>query len=552
MARRWDRVAGLTLCVFVGPGLLHCEGSDGGPAPPMISPDGGATDASSPPNDGGTTLDRAASPDAPAVDASTMPDMGTPSDGRPPTDGDRSDTGSASDAGTTSDGATDVGVTDMGGGNATGSILYPTDLTHSPITTSVAAALRNIGAAGPTRNTHNFLKAGDPIMGDALGSPTQVIQGDFFGCVESPAPMKDLGSYASLQAIIDYFHQGNVAGRTPFAHVSQCTRENLTSWDLLGQKLLPPEITDTNPSLGFVMFGSVDIGNGGTFTPSPQVDWVKFRDYGQAMLDIEDALIAAGVVPVLLSMPPRLSNGTPVVQVPTFVALTRAIAQGRQTPFVDFNLPMQKLADKGLESDGLHITQYEVSGSARNCVFSEEGLKHGYNLMNLLGLQALDRVKKVVADGATSLDATAPILAGQGTPDAPFEVPMLPFSDLRDLGKATSRAFESYGGCGNAKEGGAEYVYRWNATASTRVRAVVVDRKGSPVAAHVYHLAATPTAASCVASQSSSPSNGGLSAGTLAPVAHYFAVDAAAVPAGKVAEYMLVLIECDPTDTTCN
>jgi hypothetical protein len=543
MKRRWDRVAYLTLCACA-PALLDCQSSAEPPAPPSTTQDGSANDVTTS-DVGGPAVDGAVL-DGSTADNGASPDVSAPTDAVP-LDAVRSDVGSPRDTGITSDAATTDGP-----GTSTGPILYPTDALHSPITASVANILRSIAAAVPTRNTHNFLKAGDPIMGDALGSPNQVIQGDFFGCVESAAPVKDLGAYASLQATIDYFHQGNVAGRTPFAHVSQCTRENLTSWDLLSQKLLPPEIADTNPSLGFVMFGSVDIGNGGTFTPSPQGDWVKFRDYAQAMLDIEDALIAAGVVPVLLSMPPRLSNGAPIVQVPTFVALTRAIAQGRQTPFVDFNQPMQKLADKGLESDGLHITQYEVSGSARNCVFTDEGLKHGYNLMNLLGLQALERVKKVMADGATSLETSAPALAGQGTPDGPFEIPALPFSDLRDLAKASARALESYTGCGNTKEAGGEYIYRWNAASSTRVRAVVIDKKGSPVPAHVYHLAGAPTAASCVASQSSNPASGGLSAGTLTAGTHYFAVDSVAVPAGRAAEYMLVVIECDATDNTCN
>jgi hypothetical protein len=550
MAKRWERVACLTLCAW-GLGSYGCGGSDGDPSGPSTTLDSGPSDRDDRGQDSGPPFDDVATPSDVAADRSGSDTEskldGTAVDGS--ADAPRVDTSTPDGAKT--DVAIDVVTVDTGGGNSSGAVLYPTDTTHSPITAGVATSLRNIAATVATRNTHNFMKIGDPIMGDALGSPNQVIQGDFFGCVESAAPIKDLSSYASLQTTIDYFKQGVVAGKTPFSHVSQCTRENLTSWDLLSQKLMPPEIMDTNPSLAFIMFGSVDIGNGGTFTPSPQVDWVKFRDYAQAMLEIEDTLIAAGVIPVIFSMPPRLSSGNPVVQTPTFVALTRAIAQGRQTPFIDFNLPMQKLADKGLESDGLHITQYEVSGSPRNCVMTEDGLKHGYNLMNLLGLQALERVKKVVVDGSPSLDATAPSLAGQGTVDAPFEVPGLPFSDLRDLAKSTSKTFESYTGCGSTKESGGEYVYRLNLATSTRVRAVVIDRKGGPVSAHVYRLSG-PSASSCVTSQSSNPSSGGLSAGTLAAGTHYFAVDSTSVAAGRVAEYMLVLIECDASDTTCN
>ncbi|MET0594808.1 MAG: hypothetical protein ABW133_19055 [Polyangiaceae bacterium] len=550
MARQWNRVGCLTLCALTASAAIRCQGSDdGGPIGPGNTSDGGASDVST---DGATPMSDAASDPAVTPDA-TLSDVMPPRDVA--SDTARPDGSGMSDGTGPIDVSSDVivtdGATDTGGSNGAGGILYPNDAIHSPITAPIAATLRRIAMTGASRNTHNFMKIGDPIMGDALGSPNQVIQGDFFGCVESAAPIKDLATYAALQTTIDYFRQGSIGGKTPFSHVSQCTRENLTSWDLLSENLLPPEITLANPSLGFIMFGSVDIGNGGTFNPSPQGDWKKYRDYAQAMLDIEDALIAAGVVPVIFSMPPRLSNSAPVMQAATFVALTRAIAQGRQTPFIDFHLPLRKLTDLGLESDGLHITQYEVGGGARNCVFTDEGLKHGYNLMNLLGLQALERVKQVVADGATSIDASAPSIEGQGTVDAPFEVPSLPFSDLRDLGKATSKSFESYTGCGSSKESGGEYVYRVNLASPAKVRAIVIDRKGSPVAAHVYRLS-SPSAASCVMSQSSNPSSGGLSAGSLAAGMHYFAVDSPSVAAGKVAEYMLVLIECDAADTTCN
>ena len=367
MIGRRDSVVCLTICAFAAPALLSCRGSDDAIATSSTIQEAGTGDVSS--TDTETTVD--GTPD----DNSTEPDLGTPPDAPPSLDATASDMEPLPDRKT----VIDVVVRDVpkpDGGYA-GPILYPTDLVHSPITTSVATVLRNIAATVPSRDTHTFLKAGDPIMGNAVGHPDRVFPGDFFGCVESPAPMKDLGDYASLQTTIDYFQQGNVGGRTPFAHVSRCTRENFTSWDLLKMNLLPPEIADTNPSLAFVMFGSIDILNAGNYDPSPQYDWQKFRDYGQAMLDIEDTLIAAGVVPVLLSMPPRYWMGKTFVQTSTFVALTRAIAQGRQTPFVDFNLPMEKLADHGLESDGLHITQYDIGMTTANCVFSEEGLKQG-------------------------------------------------------------------------------------------------------------------------------------------------------------------------------
>ena len=538
MVGRWDCAACLTLCAVAAPSLAGCQGETTAIATPPPTDDASTVDVGSTQDGEGTTDDvgtESAVVDATETGASL--DVG-------------SDTRSASDTTIVFD-ARDIAPCD---GGLPGPILYPTGLIHSPITASVAMTLRKVGAKVPTRDPRNFLKAGDTIMGNATGFPDGVSQSDFFGCVESPAPMKDLRDYASLQTTIDYFRQGNIGGRTAFSRVSQCTRENFTSWDLLSMNLLPAEIAATNPSYAFVMFGSIDIVTTGTFEPSPRNDWLRFREYGQAMLDIEDTLIAAGIIPVVISMPPRDwgEGGRPVVQSSTYVALTRAITQGRQTPFVDFYLPMQKLPDKGLDPDGFHITQYDIGSTTANCDFSEEGLKHGYNLLNLYGLQALERVKLVIADGACELDASAPMLAGEGTRDAPFEVPYLPFSDLRDLAKATSRAIENYAACGDAKETGGEYFYRWDAAGPARVRAVVVDKTGSPVEAHVYHLAGAPSANACVPSQSWNPSNGGLCAGTLGAGTHYFTVDSSSVPAGKTAEYMLVLIECDPTDATCN
>ena len=169
------------------------------------------------------------------VDDASTPDIETPSDAT--SDATPADMGRASDTNRVIDVAPDFATTDAG---VMGPILYPIGLTHSPITPSVAAVMRSIAASVPTRDTHSFLKAGDPIMGNAVGHPDQVFQGDFFGCVESPEPMKDLAGYASLQATIDYFHEGKVGGRSPFSHVSRCTRENFTSWDLLSMQLLPP------------------------------------------------------------------------------------------------------------------------------------------------------------------------------------------------------------------------------------------------------------------------------------------------------------------------
>jgi hypothetical protein len=404
-------------------------------------------------------------------------------------------------------------------------ILYPNGQVQSPISASVATRLRDIVGAGKG-DSGIFIKVGDAIS-----------QGlEYLGCVEDA----NLSTHTDLKSVIDFFSKSDIAGDDPFVRDSVATRENGTSWDIMDGDWIGQEVTAANPAYALIMFGSVDIGDGGTLDANARTDATKFVHYGQAMWTIADQLIASGIIPILRSMPPRLNDTDLAPQGPTMSMLVRAIAEGRQVPYSEFYGAMVKVPDSGLFSDGLHINSY----SGGECVFTATGLMYGYNIMNLQSLESLDRVKRVVVDQVDAIDDDATKLAGAGTVAAPFEVPELPFTDMRDLAQATSKALSDYSGCSGKKESGGEFVYKVELPSAVRARAVVVERSGAKADATIHHFTGSAEIASCDGSNTTMIQKS-FAAGT-----HYFVVDTAATAAAGD-EYILTILPCEAQDSTC-
>jgi hypothetical protein len=66
------------------------------------------------------------------------------------------------------------------------------------------------------------------------------------------------------------------------------------------------------------------------------------------MLDIVDAMLAAGAIPVMSTIPPRDDSAAADARVPLFNAIVRGIAQGRGVPLVDFHRALVPLTEHGL------------------------------------------------------------------------------------------------------------------------------------------------------------------------------------------------------------
>lgn len=340
-------------------------------------------------------------------------------------------------------------------------VRYPIDATHSPLTCEVVSHLRSVAARAPGLSEASFMKVGDSI------SATH----EFLHCFETEDfDLADTG-HGALADTREHFLGTQIEGTSPFARTSEATRVGMTAlWALEGTP--PPverEAETMSPRYAFVMFGTNDIQYGGPTAPADE----KFERMSDNMLALLDWHTARGIVPVLYAIPPYNGESVEIQQLaPTYNALLRAMAEHRKLPFVNYHREMKQLPNDGVRDDGVHPSADYI----RLCNFDEEGLQYGYNLRNLLTLQALDRVWSVTRseDPAAPLDQEgAPPLEGSGAALDPVRIDALPFGDMRypsRRGEDTSLSAACQSGQGDTKR----VTYRLELEQATPLRLVAV------------------------------------------------------------------------------
>jgi peptidoglycan/LPS O-acetylase OafA/YrhL len=347
-----------------------------------------------------------------------------------------------------------------------GRVLYGEGALLSPITDDVAAELARIASQAPaTENV--FAKIGDSMTASA----------SFLSCLDGPGC--DLGSHTDLAATRAFFQAGNAGGTTPYGRVSLAATGGWTTADVLAGAPSPldRELAAIAPRYGVVLLGTNDVRYGRTVDA-----------FGADLWTIVDALRAQGSIPILSTLPNMHGDPDSNARIPLFNRVIRAIAQGRSLPLIDFHLALATLPDEGISSDGIHPT-VAPDGA---CALTTSGLQYGYNVRNLLSLEALDRARR--ARNGEALDPGAARRTGAGSHAAPY-LAELPIADLADT-RAGELGFGSYAGCGVTATGH-EIVYRLDLPAATAIDAYVVDR--DPVDVDLAILQGSLTAASCVA-----------------------------------------------------
>ncbi len=427
----------------------------------------------------------------------------------------------ARDAGTDAGGTdtgTDAGTPDVGadaGGTsgATGPVLYPGERVQSPMTASVAAGLRAV--AGVRRRDDRVL---------AKVGASNTVNSNFLHCFAGSNV--DLGGREALRPTLDFNREGRIAGASAFTRTSLAATVGWSAWSSLQGTPSPlqREVDAADPRVAVVMFGTNDIQS---------QNWHR---YGQNLWEIADVLRAQGVIAMFTAIPPRDDSPTADAWVPRYVAIMRAVAQGRQLPFVDLERVLRPLPGHGLGSDGIHMNTYSAGG-ARGCVFSPAGLRYGFNQRNLLTLESLDRVRQALAGRAPDPDLAALHLQGDGTSRTPFVIGGLPFSDLRDTRAAGEDRIDRYPGCNSAAdESGPELHYTITVTETTRVRAMVIVRGTTDIDLHLLRGPGFDGAA-CVLRDDR------ILTATLAPGTHRFVLDTYATQgAARAGEYLFVLV----------
>lgn len=390
---------------------------------------------------------------------------------------------------------------------------YPTDRLHSPITPAIARNIQRIAMGGGDAVADDvFMKVGDSIT----------VSGSFLNCFGGSSV--DLGDHAALQATLDRFKAGHAGGTNPFQRSSIAAGVGWMATRVLASP--PPldaEMAALHPRYAVIMYGTNDAANR------------ALARFVPAMLDIVDQVSAAGIVPLLSTIPDNLDNAATDLEVPVYNAAIRGIAQGRGVPLMDLWQVLAPLPHRGLSSDGIHPSTY----SGGSCKLTSAGLQSGYTARNLLVLEELDRVRAIVeGDPAPDRPATRPAVLGAGSEHDPFRIESFPFTQIADTRRQGQSALASYSGCAATQnESGPEHVYELHLDAPARVRVFVFDRGDTDVDVHVLSGAVLPDA--CVG-RNDQKLDLQLAAGT-----HYVVVDSF-VPADGVArsgEYMLLVMK---------
>jgi hypothetical protein len=198
----------------------------------------------------------------------------------------------------------------------------------------------------------------------------------------------DLGEYAYLQAIVDYFNQSIARRSNSFYNRSIAAAQGWAAWGALTPELqnepdcqfyerpLVCEYRVVQPSFAVIMFGTNDVG------------YRTVEQYRADMAQIIDISIQNGVVPILTTMPPQPAQ---IGRVELFNDTLYVLAEDYAVPVIDYYSAMLPLPNYGLAWDNVHPSSppdgYEAAG-----FLSSANLRYGYVMRNLLTLQMLDSV----------------------------------------------------------------------------------------------------------------------------------------------------------------
>lgn len=443
------------------------------------------------------------------------------------------DLGAVVDAGSSVDAASlDMAITADSGAPDAGSVgptRYPADENRSPITPSVVERMREI--AGTTDELWNdvFMKVG------ASGTVSRNLLHCFAG---AGSYRTDLDGRTALSAAIAHFNAGSAAGTDPFTRVTLAAEGGRSaSWAIAGTPSpIEREFEAILPQFALVNYGTNDMGG----TPSTALP--AFYDNMNALLD---DLESRGVVPIVTGLNPRSDSALPAQWVATFDAVTLAIAEARQIPYISLYRATKDLPNFGLLSDGIHGNVFTEGSTPQPCVFTNAALQYNYNVRNLLSIETLADVWSTVTNNAPAPDSAERPLVGDGTPENPFVIDRLPFTHFANTASSPTSEIDDYmAGCSAAQnESGPEFYYTLALPTSTRLRFVVMDLGTTDVDVHVlggdgvcekrgHHYA-----------------QGAFGADSYSVVVDSFVASNGTVASG---EYVLVALECDPADTSCD
>ncbi|MCC7535627.1 MAG: hypothetical protein IT379_05415 [Deltaproteobacteria bacterium] len=153
-----------------------------------------------------------------------------------------------------------------------------------------------------------------------------------------------------------------------------------------GRTPIVAEVARTRGAFAIVMFGTNDL------------ERRSDAHFGASLRRVVDELARRHVIVVLSTIPPRRDDPRRGAQVGPFNAQVRAVAQATGVLLTDYHGAIARLPNQGMSDDGVHPSTFRNDSAG---VLTDEGLRHGYNVRNLLWLLTLEKLTRIVVeDGA--------------------------------------------------------------------------------------------------------------------------------------------------------
>jgi hypothetical protein len=270
--------------------------------------------------------------------------------------------------------------------------LSPPGARHSPYTREIVEHLSAILQRGGGRRDV-FVKIGDSIT----------YHPGFLGCFAQPDRVV-WGDHEALAPTLAFFSVTR-ADRDHFSwdRPSKAARIGWSTFGALGTPGYSPlrrEIKAVKPAFAVVMLGTNEVYPNGV------------GNYRVNLRRVIRAVVDEGVVPLMQTIPPRGDDRALDRLVLEMNDVARELAEQERVPLADYGGALRSVPHFGLGPDGIHpdaasgLATAEAGRrgvprtEARPCSFDAEGLGHGQNLRNLITLEALDRARRFLLEGA--------------------------------------------------------------------------------------------------------------------------------------------------------
>ena len=175
---------------------------------------------------------------------------------------------------------------------------------------------------------------------------------------------------------------------------------------LLSRDLRRPilrELYENSGRFAFVQFGTNDLNYHRGLTR-----------FTESLIKICETLIKDGVIPMLITIPPRRAEINDRALVKRFNFVIRALATALRLPLIDLYRALSTLKKTGLREDHIHLNAYKGG-----CYLKKKGLRFGHNMKNYVALTGLAQVKRALSRKIAPWRSLPRLTLSSSTPTEP-------------------------------------------------------------------------------------------------------------------------------------